>query len=259
MTTPVLVLHGGAGVLAQRSYDREIDHLTALAERTRDTLLAGQSALDAVVEAVADLEASGLYVAGKGSAPNAAGRYELDAAVMDGANRNAGAVSALTGFLSPIRAARAVMETTPHVLLAGKGAEAFAEKAGLAQVGDPDAYYKSAADPDPRPIPTGTVGAVALDLGGRLAAATSTGGTLNKVWGRVGDTPIIADVSARVKYAGRPLAEAVKGALEDVAQLGGEGGLIAVDASGAVTAQFNSPGMKRAIVHSDGRIDVKMS
>ena len=135
-------------------------------------------------------------------------------------------------------------------------------------------------------IPTGTVGAVALDLQGRLAAATSTGGTLNKVWGRVGDTPIIgsgtwadervavsctgqgeffmranaaADVSARVKYAGRPLAEAVEGALSDVARLGGEGGLIAVDASGAVTAQFNSPGMKRAIVHSDGRIDVRMS
>lgn len=286
MTTPVLVLHGGAGVLADRSYEREIAHLTDLAERTRDALMAGQSALDAVVEAVADLEACGLYVAGKGSAPNAAGRYELDAAVMDGPTRNAGAVSALTGFLSPIRAARAVMEHTPHVLLAGKGAEAFAEKAGLAQVEDPDSYYKSAADPDPRPIPTGTVGAVALDLQGRLAAATSTGGTLNKVWGRVGDTPIVgsgtwadervavsctgqgeyfmranaaADVSARVKYAGRPLAEAVEGALGDVARLGGEGGLIAVDASGAVTAQFNSPGMKRAIVHSDGRIDVRMS
>jgi len=286
MTAPVLVLHGGAGVLAERSYEAEIAHLTQLAERSRDALLAGQSALATVVDAVVDLEACGLYVAGKGSSPNAAGRYELDAAVMEGHTRQAGAVSALTGFLSPIRAARAVMEQTPHVLLAGRGAEAFCESAGLVQVEDPESYYVPAADPDPRPFPTGTVGAVALDQHGHLAAATSTGGTLNKVWGRVGDTPIIgsgtwadervavsctgqgeffmranvaADVSARLRYAGNDLVTGVQGALGDMARLGGEGGLIAVDATGAVTAQFNSPGMKRAIVHADGAIDVAVS
>lgn len=286
MTAPVLALHGGAGVLADRSYEAEITHLSTLAKRVHAMLTSGASAMDAVVEAVRDLEASGLYVAGKGSSPNAAGRYELDAAVMNGANREAGAVSALTGYLSPIQAARAVMDTTPHVLLAGRGAEAFAEKAGLKTVDNPDAYYVPAADPDPRPFPTGTVGAVALDQTGQLAAATSTGGTLNKVWGRVGDTPIIgsgtwadervavsctgqgeffmranaaADVSSRVKYADRPLQAAVEGALGDVARLGGEGGLIAVDNSGAVTAHFNSPGMKRALVHADGRIEVAVS
>ncbi|MCC5996350.1 MAG: isoaspartyl peptidase/L-asparaginase [Oceanicaulis sp.] len=281
--TPVtaLVLHGGAGVLADRSYDVEIAHLRNLAEEGRAALAAGADALDVVCDMVRAMEISGLYVAGKGSAPNRAGRYELDAAVMDGRGRRAGAVSALEGFLSPVDAARAVMDHTPHVLLAGAGAAHFAREHGLAAVRDPDGYYMSAAAPDSRAIPTGTVGAVALDASGALAAATSTGGTLNKVWGRVGDTPIIgsgtwaderaavsctgqgeffmranaaADVSARVRYAGSDLDAAVQGALDDVGALGGEGGIIAVDASGAVSARYNSPGMKHAIVHPGGRI-----
>jgi len=276
-----LVLHGGAGVLAERSYDVEIAHLRNLAEEGRAALEAGADALDVVCDMVRAMEISGLYVAGKGSAPNRAGRYELDAAVMDGRARRAGAVSALEGYLSPVDAARAVMDHTPHVLLAGAGAAHFVRERGLAPVRDPEGYYISAAAPDNRAIPTGTVGAVALDASGALAAATSTGGTLNKVWGRVGDTPIIgsgtwadervavsctgqgeffmranaaADVSARVRYAGADLESAVKGALDDVGHLGGEGGIIAVDASGAVSAQYNSPGMKHAIVHADGRI-----
>ncbi|MEO1038781.1 MAG: isoaspartyl peptidase/L-asparaginase [Pseudomonadota bacterium] len=285
MVNPVLVLHGGAGVLAARSHAAELEHMGALAALGRERLTAGASALDVVVEIVRALEASGLYVAGKGSSPNAADRYELDAALMDGARREAGAVSALEGFLSPIDAARAVMERTPHVLLAGAGAAAFAREQGLARVEDPDRYYTPAAAPDDRPIPTGTVGCVALDGAGRLAAATSTGGTLKKRWGRVGDTPIIgagtwadervavsctgqgeffmranaaADVSARVKYARANLDTAVAGALDDVARFGGEGGLIAVDDEGHVTAQFNSPGMKRAILNRDGRIEVSV-
>jgi len=282
-TSPVtaLILHGGAGVLADRSYDVEIAHLRNLAEEGRAALAAGADALDVVCDMVRAMEISGLYVAGKGSAPNRAGRYELDAAVMDGRARRAGAVSALEGFLSPVDAARAVMDHTPHVLLAGAGAAHFARERRLATVRDPDGYYMSAAAPDSRAIPTGTVGAVALDASGALAAATSTGGTLNKVWGRVGDTPIIgsgtwaderaavsctgqgeffmranaaADVSARVRYAGSDLDAAVQGALDDVGALGGEGGIIAVDASGAVSARYNSPGMKHAIVHADGRI-----
>ncbi len=280
---PVFVLHGGAGVLAERSYEPDMAHMRQVAEVARAALCGGASALDAVCEAVRALEASGLFVAGKGASPNRAGRYELDAAIMDGSTRNAGAVSALEGYVSPVTAARRVLETTPHVLLAGAGAAHFAYEQDLEKVLDAPSYYTPAAAPDDRAIPTGTVGAVALDAEGRLAAATSTGGTLNKVWGRVGDTPIIgsgtwadgraavsctgqgeffmranaaADVSARMRYAGVSLVDAVAGALDDVAALGGEGGMIAVDASGKVCAKFNSPGMKRALVHADGRIEV---
>lgn len=283
MTSPIaFVLHGGAGVLAERSYDREIAHMEALAGAAKDALQAGGSALDAVCDAVRALETSGLYVAGKGASPNQAGRYELDASLMTGPGREAGAVAVLEGFVSPIHAARAVMEHTPHVLLAGAGAARFCLDQGLERVTAAPDYYTPAAAPDGRAIATGTVGAVALDQDGRLAAATSTGGTLNKVWGRVGDTPVIgagswadercavsctgqgeyflranaaADVSARLRYAGADLEAAVAGALDDVKTLGGEGGIIAVDAAGAVSAQFNSPGMKRAIVHGDGRIE----
>lgn len=282
-THPIaLVLHGGAGVLADKSYADEIEHLRTLAEQGRDRLNAGDSALDVAMVMVAAMEASGLYVAGKGTSPNAAGRYELDASLMDGPTRKAGAVSALEGFASPITVARAVMERTPHVLLAGEGAAAFARDEGLERIDDPDRYYTPAAVADDREIATGTVGCVALDGEGRLAAATSTGGTLRKRWGRVGDTPIIgsgtwadervavsctgqgemfmranaaADVSARVRYAGASLEDAVRGALADVARLGGDGGIIAIDASGDVCAQYNSHGMKRAVVRPDGSIE----
>lgn len=279
---PVFALHGGAGALADKDYAAETGHMSEIAAWARDALNAGDRALDVVCEAVRRLEESGLYVAGKGASPNRAGRYELDAAIMDGSTRNAGAVSALEGYVSPITAARRVMEETPHVLIAGSGAAHFAHEQGLEKVLYAPGYYTPAAAPDDRAIPTGTVGAVALDLSGRLAAATSTGGTLNKVWGRVGDTPIIgsgtwadgraavsctgqgeffmranaaADVSARMRYAGETLDSAVGGALDDVAALGGEGGMIAVDASGHVCAIFNSPGMKRALVHADGWIE----
>lgn len=281
-SSTAFVLHGGAGVLAERTYDAELDHMRTLAETAKTSLAEGASALDVVCAAVKAMEASGLYVAGKGASPNKAGRYELDASVMVGPGREAGAVAALEGFLSPVDAARAVMEHTPHVLLAGSGAARFCLDQGLEPVDNAPVYYTPAAAPDSRAIATGTVGAVALDSAGRLAAATSTGGTLNKVWGRVGDTPILgsgtwadercavsctgqgeffmrtnaaADVSARMRYCGQGLDAALAGTLGDVAQLGGEGGIIAVDASGAVSAQFNSPGMKRAVVHADGRIE----
>lgn len=276
-----LVLHGGAGLLADRPYAQEIAHLRSLAEEGRERLAHGESALDVVVDLVRSMEASGFYVAGKGTAPNAAGRYELDAAVMNGATRAAGAVSALEGYISPIEVARAVMERTPHVLISGEGAAEFAREAGLDAVADPAGYYSPAAVADDRAIATGTVGCVALDQNGHLAAATSTGGTLRKRWGRVGDTPIIghgtwadkhvavsctgqgeffmracaaADVAARVRYAGSGLDAAVKGALDDVKALGGDGGIIAVSKDGEISARYNSAGMKHAIVHDDGVI-----
>ncbi|MFN3834380.1 MAG: isoaspartyl peptidase/L-asparaginase family protein [Glycocaulis sp.] len=276
-----LVLHGGAGVLAERAYDREIAHLEELAIKGRDRLARGEGAVDIAVTLVRAMEESGLYVAGKGASPNTAGRYELDASIMEGPDRRAGAVAALEGFVSPIEAARVVMDVTPHVLIAGAGAADIARSHGVEEIAEPERYYTPAAVADDREIATGTVGCVVLDAHGHLCAATSTGGTLRKRWGRVGDTPIIgsgtwadarvavsctgqgeffmranaaADVSARIRYLGASLDQAVRGVLEDIGALGGDGGIIAVDSFGNVSARYNSQGMKHAILRADGTI-----
>ncbi|MGB5512689.1 MAG: isoaspartyl peptidase/L-asparaginase, partial [Woeseiaceae bacterium] len=157
-------------------------------------LAAGRSALDVVDYAVTELEASGLYVAGRGSAPNSAGYVELDASIMDGHSRAAGAVAALRDFVNPVKVARGIMEKTPHVMLAGIGAVKFARANGFAEVPDPADYYTLPVGvnrDEVSDITHGTVGAVALDTAGRLAAATSTGGTFGKLEGRIGDTPLI--------------------------------------------------------------------
>jgi L-asparaginase/beta-aspartyl-peptidase (threonine type) len=205
---------------------------------------------------------------------------------MDGLTGRAGAVTAIEGYANPVRVARAVMEHTPHVLLAGRGAAQFAEKEGFAPIISPSDWFTHAgADENnhaPGALAHGTVGCVVLDAEGRLAASTSTGGVFNKMPGRVGDTPIIgagcfadhtvavsctgqgeyfiqvaaaAQVAHRMRFAGQDVETAARAVLAEIASLKGDGGLIAVDREGCVTAPFVSEGMKRALLHPDGRIE----
>jgi L-asparaginase/beta-aspartyl-peptidase (threonine type) len=270
-----LVLHGGAGAVAGRDYRETEQHLHELATECRARLADGAGALDVVEFAVAGMESSGLYVAGRGSAPNSAGHVELDASIMNGATREAGAVAVLQDFANPVCVARGVMEKTRHVMLAGEGAAEFAREHGFEEVTDPKRYYRlpiGVRRADISDIAHGTVGAVALDRSGRLAAATSTGGTFGKLHGRIGDTPLIgpgtwadeniaisctgigehiiraggaSSVAFRFK-SGISLDAAVQEMLDEVKRLGGDAGVIAVTRDGEVAMPYNSEGMKRA-------------
>lgn len=283
-----LILHGGAGARRERDYTREIAHMGEVVAAMKARLDAGASALDVAVETTVLLEDSGLYVAGRGASPNLAGAYELDASLMDGATRKAGAVAALQGFRNPVLAARAVMDRTPHVMLAGEGAALFALDQGLEPIADEAAWFTRAGKGEdnhpPGALSHGTVGCCVLDRDGRLAAATSTAGVFGKMPGRVGDTPIpgagswadgrvavsgtgqgeyfirvaaCAQVSWRVG-AGQTLAEAGQAVIDEIGGLGGDGGLIALDRDGAIIAPFNSQGMKRAWLTTDGEIGVEV-
>ena len=220
-----------------------------------------------------------MYVAGRGSAPNTAGYVELDASIMDGPSREAGAVAAIVGVINPIRVARGVLRATPHVMLAGQGALAFAKMEGFDLVEDPDNYYVlpvGVYEDEIYEQKHGTVGAVALDQAGRLAAATSTGGTFGKLEGRVGDSPLIgpgtwADDEIAISFtgtgehiirsggaisiahkvaAGATAETAIDEVLAEIERLGGDAGVIAVTRDGQVSMAYNSDGMKRASVTS---------
>ncbi|MDR2111952.1 MAG: isoaspartyl peptidase/L-asparaginase [Candidatus Accumulibacter sp.] len=317
---PVIAIHGGAGTITRKSLDAEqerayraaLDHALRGGQRILEQ---GGGALDAVTEAVFRLEECPLFNAGKGAVFTHAGTHELDAAIMDGRTLAAGAVACVKSLRNPILAARRVMEDGRHVLLAGEGAEAFARDAGLETV-PPDYFFTEARhaqwrralaegrsdllDHDAQALAAqmetsaetsiggstgmgkvGTVGAVALDARGDLAAATSTGGVTDKRAGRVGDSPLIGagcyannrtvavsctgtgehfirllaayDVSALMEYRGLPLAEACAAVvLRKLPAIGGLGGLIAVDSQGEVCLPFNSEGMYRGEARAGG-------
>ena len=281
-----VALHGGAGAVTGRDYDSVEKHLRALTGECQAMLSAGRTSLDVVEYAVREMEQSGMYVAGRGSAANSAGYVELDASIMHGPSRDAGAVAALPGFESPIQIARGVMEKTPHVLLAGAGAKAFARNNAYAEVLNADDYYQLPVGVTEEDLATasahGTVGAVALDQSGALAAATSTGGTFGKLEGRVGDTPLIgpgtwADDSIAISCtgtgehiiraggaisiacaykAGATLDKAINDMLDEVKRLGGDAGIIAVTQELGIATLYNSDGMKRASVSSRQPLEV---
>jgi len=299
-----LVVHGGAGVIERERLTADDERairadLDAALDAGYAVLAAGGAALDAVEAAVRALEDAPRFNAGKGAVYDAKGRHELDASLMEGEHGGAGAVAGVTTIRNPVSLARAVMSHSPHVLLIGAGAEAFADtRADIARV--PNTYFDTehrhrelleaqareraeadvAAAGDLKGKYLGTVGAVALDTHGHLAAATSTGGMTNKRWGRVGDSPLIGagtwadrrvavsatgwgeffircavahDIAARMAYRGDALRTAAEDVIERVVPAcGGDGGAIAVDADGNIAMPFNTIGMYRGWVAADG-------
>ena len=302
--TPVLVIHGGAGVVAKDVTPQREKAVRATLQRALESgyaqLRAGKPALDAVTAVITVLEDDPLFNAGKGAVFTHDGRNELDASIMDGSTLRAGSVANVHRVKNPILLARAVMEKSPHVMLVGDGAEEFARSVGVELV-DPKYFYTEdrwqqlqdalKKDREKNIAPTkaphhGTVGAVALDAHGHLAVGTSTGGMTDKRYGRVGDSPIIGagtyanatcavsatgwgeyyiranaahDICARVEYRGEPVAQAAKEVVMDVIpKLGGDGGVIALDAAGNFAMPFNTEGMYRGWVDRDGKIHISI-
>ena len=302
-----IVIHGGAGTIprAEMTSDKEAEIRDALRESVlagHRVLLASGSSTDAVVAAINVMEDSPLFNAGNGSVFNAAGKHEMDASIMEGAGLNAGAVASVSRIKNPINLASGIMNGSEHVMLMGEGAEEFARQQGFDLV-DPDSFHtdfrwqqlqrikareqaKQQAAADQKDQWFSTVGAVALDVNGDLAAGTSTGGTCNKRWGRVGDSPIIGagtyadnnscavsatghgeyfirhvvayNICHRVEL-GTPLTEAADTVVNDIlVKARGEGGVIAIDLQGNIAAPFNSEGMYRASVDTNGEVDVSI-
>jgi beta-aspartyl-peptidase (threonine type) len=296
-----IAIHGGAGTLSRSdmSAEQEAEYRAGLEAALSEgyaVLARSGASLDAVVAAVRVLEDNPLFNAGRGAVLNRDGVAELDASLMDGRTLAAGAVTGLRQVKSPIELARLVMEKSPHVMLVGAGAEEFAKTQGVEMV--PNEYFRTparqrqlerslrgAVSRENELEAFGTVGAVALDLAGNLAAATSTGGMTGKRWGRVGDSPIIGagtyanndscavsatghgeyfirtvvahDICAQVEYLRIPLAQAVDQVLNGrMKRLGGNGGVIAIDRRGEIVLDFNSEGMFRGVKTSKGRHEV---
>ncbi|HET8818694.1 MAG TPA: isoaspartyl peptidase/L-asparaginase [Xanthomonadaceae bacterium] len=298
-----LVIHGGAGVIERSSLSPEEEaRVRADLDRAIDAghavLASGGAAIDAVQAAILVLEDSPRFNAGKGAVFDASGGHQLDASVMEGHTQRAGAVAGVTTVRHPVLLARAVMDHSPHVMLAGEGAERFADtRPGIERV--PNDWFdterrreqleaaqrraEALAGGDAGLPPQeyfGTVGAVALDAHGHIAAATSTGGMTNKQWNRIGDSPVIGagtwadarcgvsgtgwgefyiraavahDICARVAYRGDTLAEAAQAVVNGIVPaMGGDGGAIALDAEGNIAMPFNTPGMYRAWLNPDG-------
>lgn len=317
-----LAIHGGAGTILKESMTPELE--SAYKQKLKDALNAGYSvlksggsSLDAVEVAVKVLEDSPLFNAGKGSVFTAEGTNEMDASIMEGKTLKAGSVAGVTTIKNPISAARAVMEKSPHVMMTGKGAEKFAAEQKL-EIVSPEYFFdslrykqwqkiketekiqldhsedrgdvKPSFDVEFNPNPDskfGTVGAVALDIYGNLAAATSTGGMTNKKFGRIGDSPIIGagcyannktcavsctghgeffirsvvayDISTLMEYKNLTLQQAAETVIDKkLTELGGTGGVIAVDAQGNIAMPFNTPGMYRGVVKENGEVEVSI-
>ena len=303
----MLVMHGGAGTITRQSMTPEMEQqyragMEAALRAGHAVLAKGGSSLDAVESAVRALEDNPLFNAGKGAVFTHEGRNELDASIMNGRTKAAGSVAGVSIIRNPISAARAVMEKSEHVMMVGRGAELFATKMGL-EVVDPSYFWTErrwkslqnellkekgqaslAAEPDKK---FGTVGAVALDRAGNLAAATSTGGMTNKKYGRVGDAPIIGagtyaenescavsgtghgeffirwtvayDIAALVKYRGLSVEAAANEVIhKKLAPVKGEGGVIVLDAKGNFAMPFNSEGMYRGWIGADGVPQVRI-
>ncbi len=299
-----VVIHGGAGNIAKESLSPEQieEYNMKLAEAlnaAEEILKTGGTSLDAVEAATRILEDSPLFNAGKGAVFNIDGKNELDASIMCGLTNNAGAVAGITTVRNPITAARMVMENSAHVLLTGKGAETFAYEHGL-DIVDPGYFFdqrrwnqyrefirnnvnRSRSDFDMKDdnIKMGTVGAVALDIHGNIAAATSTGGMVGKRYGRIGDSPIIGagtyarndacgvsatghgeyfirnlvayDIAARMLYNGQTLQDAAyHNIMEKLVDQGANGGIIAIDKDANVVMEFNTTAMFRGFVKSTG-------
>ncbi len=304
----MLVVHGGAGTITRRSMTPEVEQ--QYRAKLEEAMLAGHailarggSSLDAVEASIRILEDSPLFNAGKGAVFTHEGRNELDASIMDGKTLKAGAVAGVTIVRNPISAARAVMEKSKHVMMVGRGAELFATKMGL-EIVDPSYFWterrwkslqnellkeQEQQKPKAEVIPMfpderkyGTVGVVALDRSGNLAAGTSTGGMTNKMFGRVGDSPIIGagtyadnnscgvsatgdgeyfirlgvarDIAALMTYRGMTVQQACDEVIQKkLENLGGKGGVVALDAKGYVAMSFNSEGMYRGWVGEDGK------
>ncbi|HYO22845.1 MAG TPA: isoaspartyl peptidase/L-asparaginase [Flavisolibacter sp.] len=312
----VMVIHGGAGTIlkSKMTPQKEAAYKAALTEALTKgyaALQSGKSSLDAVETTIHVLENSPLFNAGKGAVFTHNGRNELDASIMDGKTLKAGAVAGVTTIKNPISAARAVMDKSEHVMMVGPGAEQFAKEAGL-EIVDPSYFWtkerweglqqaikedslKAVLDHNQktgklgtidRDNKVGTVGCVALDRQGNLAAGTSTGGMTNKKYGRVGDAPIIGagtycdnatvgisctgwgefyirnvvakTISDLMEYKGLGVAEASKIVLDKVAKMGGDGGLVALDKNGNIAMPFNTEGMYRGAVTADGKIEIQI-